>query len=97
MNENNDKWTPEDESRFVELARKRERIQGLMRSAVLNVALKLTDPPKVFAPPLPGAAPTMPQSEADRLTDRMIANADTLRDALQPYDSGVRPARANGG
>lgn len=96
MNENKDRWTPEDEARFVELARKRERIQGLMRSAVLNVALKLTEKP-TFAPPLPGTTPTMPQSEADRLTDRMIANADALRDALQPYDSGVRPAQANGG
>jgi hypothetical protein len=31
---------------------------------------------------------------ASKVADWMIANADTIRDLLKPFDSGVRPASA---
>lgn len=70
-----DNWTQEDERRFNEMAVRRGMVLGKRREAVERAANHAN---------LYGAETT------DHLVELLIANADVLRDALHPYDSGVR-------
>lgn len=68
-------WTQEDERRFNEMAVRRGMVLGSRREAVERAANHAN---------LYGAETT------DHLVELLIANADILRDALHPYDSGIR-------
>lgn len=72
-----DNWTQEDERRFNEMAVRRKLVLSKRREAVERAANHAD---------LFGAVTT------DNLVDLLIANADMLRDALQPFDSGIRVA-----
>ena len=68
-------WTKEDERHFNEMAVRRGMVLGKRREAVERAANHAN---------LYGAETT------DHLVELLIANADILRDALHPYDSGIR-------
>ena len=70
-------WTQEDERRFNEMAVRRGMVLGKRREAVERAENHAN---------LYGALTT------DHLVELLIAHADILRDALQPFDSGIRVA-----
>lgn len=70
-------WTPTEEAAFVALQERRERVQAAMKAGVTT----LVD--RHF---------TGMQAEAkDALFLSLTKHADDWRDALAPFDSGVRP------
>lgn len=74
-------WTQEDERRFNEMAVRRGLVLGKRRESVDRAANHAN---------LYGAR------TSDELVELLIAHADILRDALQPYDSGIRVAEHTG-
>lgn len=70
-------WTQEDERRFNEMTVRRSLVLSKKREAVERAAKHAN---------LFGAVTT------ENLVDLLIANADMLRDALKPFDSGIRVA-----
>lgn len=71
-------WTPTEEAAFLALQERRERVQAAMKAGVTT----LVD--RHFA----GMAPEAKTALFSILTK----HADDWRDALAPFDSGVRPA-----
>lgn len=67
-------WNRDDEREFTEMMRRRELVMGRRIEAVQKVARTIW----------------LPNMDEADLIDRMIACADALRDALEPFDSGVR-------
>jgi hypothetical protein len=75
-----DTWSPADEQRYQELHERRERVTRARFALLESLARTI----------LSGhSGPIMPSA----LAHAMIGNADGLRDALAPYDSGVRPVQ----
>lgn len=70
-------WTPADEAKLAELEDRKERVMRERRLPVLAFVREL---------------PTVHSIDEDDVVDWLIQHADTLRDLLQPFDSGVRPA-----
>lgn len=68
------KWTAADEAALHELTERKQRIMSERRGEVHKVAELVYFHNMLI----------------DELTDALIANADALRDALAPFDSGVR-------
>lgn len=74
-----DRWSEADEAKFKEMQARRERVQNVRREALHNA--------------MAGALMYIGRDgDAWDLLNSMIANADSIRDALAPYDSGTRPA-----
>ena len=69
-------WTREDERRYTELHVRRELVLSERRAAVARAVVSA------------GLA----NQSATELVDALIQHADAVRDALGPYDSGVREA-----
>lgn len=74
-------WTREDDRLLDELKKRKERVIEA-RVAPLRT-LVAEDMPYVDA------------RDADDIADWLISHADTLRDLLAPFDSGVRAAAPN--
>jgi hypothetical protein len=81
-------WSPSDEEAFQRLAREREEIRGaheagvrLVASSVLSTMQRITE-----------GEPTLAGNVA--LGRAMIQHAESVRDALKPFDSGVRVGEA---
>lgn len=74
-------WTQEDERRFNEMTVRRGIVMSKRRQAVERVASNAN----------------LSSLTDDELVDALIAHADDLRDALQPFDSGVRLDKATEG
>lgn len=72
-----EKWTKADEEAFASMALRRDRVLGARRSALREA---LTPAIGRFV------------EVSDALLDAVIERADEVRDALAPYDSGVRAA-----
>lgn len=75
----NETWTPADEAAFHEMTYRRACVMGLRRAAVVAVVETFDDSESMIG---------MHSS----IVDWLINNADAVRDALRPYDSGVRVA-----
>lgn len=69
------KWTTQDEAMLMELTERKQRIMEERRGEVRKVAEEIH----------------VTNMLIDGLTDALIAHAEALRDALAPFDSGVRP------
>lgn len=81
-------WTPADEAQFQALAKQRDEIRGRNESAVRIVAASIRRTVAEKNPtPSSAASDTELTSELARA---MILHADSIRDALAPFDSGVR-------
>ena len=74
-------WSPSDELRFADLAARREAFHSHYGAELRKAILGMW--PSMQAPALEQAAKDFQN------------NADRLRDALAPYDSGVRPVLDN--
>lgn len=74
-------WHPSDELRFADLAARREAFHSHYGAALRKAILSMW--PAMKAPAL------------EHVVEDFQNNADRLRDALAPYDSGVRPALNN--
>jgi len=86
-------WTPNDEEAFQRLARERDEIRGKNEAGVRLVAASVLRSMRAsMAPPQPGLPPVAPPDETGALAAAMIAHVEAMRDALQPFDSGVRAA-----
>lgn len=79
------RWTPEDQARLDELTLRRQRIMDTNRTPVVAVMAAVCE--SLVAK---GFEPIDVNQLAGALADETIVRADALRDALQPFDSGVR-------
>ena len=71
------KWTLDDEATLVALQARREHFISTARQPVFDAVAQMW----------PATARTSEQAE---LVDTFIKHADAIRDALAPFDSGVR-------
>lgn len=71
-------WSAADELHFAELAARREAFHNHHGAELRNAIL--------------GMWPTMGTNALEQAVKDFQNNADRLRDALAPYDSGSRPA-----
>lgn len=72
----NETWSQADEAAYNEMGARRDRVLAARRIGVESVV-------DTFA---------CPELVKEVLVDWLIQNADAVRDALKPYDSGVRVA-----
>lgn len=87
------KWTPRDEALFVEMKARREAIMQENRVPLMAITQTLKIEELDATAETDGADTTI-SYDADKFIDWMISRADALRDALEPFDSGARPATA---
>ena len=77
-------WTHEDEAAFLEMSERRQRVLEERRRALDTAIMRVVKDD------------TNNQGEVcidfGRLCDRLAVHADGIRDALAPFDSGVRAA-----
>lgn len=71
-------WSAADEREFQSLSERRGRIMTERRAALDRVVAALH--------------PHHSHDDRAKLAEAMISRADDVRDALEPYDSGVRSA-----
>lgn len=81
-----ERWTQVDEAKFAEMQARRERVQSQRRALARNAL-------EPFFVCVYAETDISGDAWKETVTDLMIQNADTIRDALAPYDSGVRPAK----
>lgn len=74
----NETWTPADDDRLAEMQARKQRVQKARMDPL--AALVGEDMPHIR------------QHMANDIAEWMAQHADTLRDLLQPFDSGVRAA-----
>jgi len=74
----NETWSQADEAAYNEMVARRDRVLAARRIGVESVV-------DTFA---------CPELVKEVLVDWLIQNADAVRDALKPYDSGVRVAES---
>lgn len=76
-------WTNTDEMKLVELTERKARAMTQNREPLLKLAK---------AAQLQAICDGLGDGQPEEFfVDWLIANADDLRDALQPFDSGTRP------
>lgn len=68
-------WTAKDEASLQELNERKARIMEENR-----------EPLRILA----AALPTTHTNDIEDVVDWMISNAEAMRDALEPFDSGIR-------
>lgn len=76
-----DTWTRDDDQRLAEMIERKQRVQKARMSPLIEL--------------VGGDMPHIRQHQADDIAEWLVQNADTLRDLLAPFDSGVRVAPAN--
>lgn len=84
-NPTNTHWSPADEIRFNEMQARRSIFHSTKRADVVRV-WNDSFPSHMHINRHAG--------NEDAIIDAMIQHADAFRDALAPFDSGVRPARS---
>jgi hypothetical protein len=81
-------WTSRDQAELDALQKRKAAFDAEARKPLYDVAaamgLTTSDAPS-WAPPSPN-----PQIPHQVVVERLISFAGTLRDALEPFDSGVR-------
>lgn len=80
-----DKWSAADEALLADLTARRAAFLEKNKQPLFKA---LADSGLTTGP---GQRPLM---YGDQIVDAMILHADAFRDALAPFDSGVRPAKA---
>lgn len=78
-------WSPADETRFQEMRARRLIFRSTKRADVVRV-WNDSFPSHIHI--------NRNAATEDAIIDAIIENADAFRDALAPFDSGVRPARS---
>ena len=84
------KWTPADEAQFQQLSKQREEVRSRHESGVRIVASSIR---RAMVERMQEVCPDRVPTETEAalaLSRAMILHAEALRDALEPYDSGVR-------
>lgn len=72
-------WTQRDEAELDALLARKQEVMAQRRAAIESLVGDVD-------------APSWRYTTCDEVIDWLIKNADAIRDALQPFDSGVRPA-----
>jgi hypothetical protein len=82
-------WTPQDEERLLTLTLRKAEFERTAKAPIYHY----------FNSNLPGSILRCGLSEREErskeLVNWLIADADTIRDLLAPFDSGERPAQAS--
>jgi len=81
-------WTSRDQAELDALQKRKAAFDAEVRKPLYDVAAAMnltTNDAPGWAPPAPN-----PQVPHQVVVERLIAFADTLRDALEPFDSGIR-------
>lgn len=73
-----DTWTPADEQHLAAMLERKQRVQ----KARIDPLIELVG----------DDMPHIRQHQADDIAEWLVQNAETLRDLLAPFDSGVRAA-----
>lgn len=73
----NERWSADEERDFNRMSERRARVLAKRRAAVERIVREMNSPIVLGS---------------DAGVDWLIRNAEQLRDALEPYDSGVRSA-----
>ena len=71
------RWTSKDEAALNELVERKRRIMEENREPVRRALQRMA---------------TLISDVDEGVVDEFIANADAFRDALEPFDSGMRPS-----
>lgn len=79
------KWTPQDEAALTKLLDRKKAFEAEARAPLNKL---VADMNLSFSGPRSSSAPTPPYPS--QVVDLLVARADELRDALAPFDSGVR-------
>lgn len=74
---NPETWTPMDEHVFIEMAQRRERVKQAQMAPVLDIASEIISLARDAL-------------NVETMARHLAENADSIRDALAPFDSGVR-------
>ncbi len=80
-------WTPADEQALHMLIERKNRFMEVSRAPIEMVVLGLTPPNLTEL----NRFPVKEYALRKHMVEMMINNADEIRDALAPFDSGVRP------
>lgn len=78
-------WSPWDEQELQALVKRKQAFESEARAPLNKL---IADMKLNLGFEAPTSAPTEPYPK--RIADAFIARADALRDALAPFDSGVR-------
>ena len=70
-------WSPMDERVFTEMAQRRERVKKTQMAPVLDIASEIVSLARISV-------------DLETMSKHLADNADLIRDALEPFDSGVR-------
>ena len=86
------KWSSRDQAELDTLQKRKAAFESEARAPLMTIAekLRLTTVPALY--PAPSMNPPAAQVPWLEITKLLAANADALRDALEPFDSGVRCA-----
>jgi hypothetical protein len=92
-----EKWTREDERQLQVMQERKERVEA-QRDAELRPIARQIAHQLARSPELPeNALRGLETQVTDALVGVLKNYADTLRDALAPFDSGVREAKPQAG
>ncbi len=80
-------WTPADELSLQTLTERKTRFMEVSRAPIEMIVLGLTPPNLTEL----NRFPVKEHALRKYMVEMMINNADEIRDALAPFDSGVRP------
>ena len=83
-------WTPQDEERLRALTERKAEFERRCRTPIVQYVLDNFDWRKA-------SDPAVRENDSKRVANWLIRNADTVRDLLQPFDSGVRMVKPSDG
>lgn len=89
------RWTASDEAQLQELTERKARIMTEARLPLLSVIHSIRADWQRLSDSVQQNTLEDPDALQDWVAEQLIANADALRDALAPFDSGVRPGRSD--
>ena len=81
-------WSQHDEQCLRNLTARKAEFERRCRTPIVQYVLDNFDWRKA-------SDPAVRENDSARVADWLIKNADTIRDLLQPFDSGERPPRAS--
>jgi hypothetical protein len=80
-------WTTADQQALEALQARKAEFEAQHKEPLIRYMVNLTS--SLYLGPSKAA-----EDHGRRIADWMISDADTIRDLLKPFDSGVRPANA---
>lgn len=88
------RWTAADEARLQELTERKARIMTEARQPLLQLIFTVLADWHRQSDSVQQNTLEDPDALKGWVAEQLIGNADALRDALAPFDSGVRPGRS---